>query len=83
MECKARLRGLWRIIYSKTIISGLLSARTGRRVRHGRREQASRRYVFAVDSFLRLIILCSDVAPHVRNFHRVQYYNNCMVCGER
>jgi hypothetical protein len=39
--------------------------------------------VFAVDSFLRLIILCSDVAQHVRNFDRVQYYNNCMVCGER
>jgi hypothetical protein len=38
---------------------------------------------FAVDSFLRLIILCSDVAQHVRNFHRVQYYNNCMVRGER
>ena len=38
-----------RYIYSKTIISGLLSARTGRRVRHGRREQASRQCVFAVD----------------------------------
>ena len=26
MECKARLRGLWRIIYSKTIISAYRSS---------------------------------------------------------
>jgi len=29
MECKARLRGLWRIIYSKTIISVYALPETG------------------------------------------------------